>query len=142
MGATDWRGRRELTALIEYLREQVDAKQAPHLVFVTGDLANRGKSEELQQAAAFLREVMAALGLTPEAHLFVVPGNHDVDRDAVARMDRLVVRDLLDTKDAGEVDAVLGNDDELEQLSCLSWQLSSCQLRQLSPQLGELAAGS
>lgn len=49
------------------------------LVFVTGDLAHSGKPEELAQVVDLLRRLLAVTGVPPE-RLFVVPGNHDVDR--------------------------------------------------------------
>ncbi|MEP7122683.1 MAG: metallophosphoesterase [Byssovorax sp.] len=53
-------------------------------VLVTGDIANTGAgrtSTEYDSAAAWLRSVATAAGVTP-AQIFVVPGNHDVDRGA------------------------------------------------------------
>jgi predicted MPP superfamily phosphohydrolase len=49
------------------------------LVFVTGDLAWSGKAEEYALVAELLRRLLEATGVPPE-HMFVVPGNHDVDR--------------------------------------------------------------
>lgn len=54
----------------------------PDVIFVTGDLAWSGKTEEYQEVEDFLRELLEITQLTPE-RLFVVPGNHDVDRSAV-----------------------------------------------------------
>jgi len=48
-------------------------------VFVTGDIAQSGRTEEYVQATAFFDALLAALGLGRD-RLFVVPGNHDVDR--------------------------------------------------------------
>jgi len=54
--------------------------RAPDLVFATGDIAYSGKSDEYAVAAEFLDELLSAAGLG-RRHLYVVPGNHDVDRD-------------------------------------------------------------
>ncbi|MCB9730008.1 MAG: SUMF1/EgtB/PvdO family nonheme iron enzyme, partial [Deltaproteobacteria bacterium] len=94
-----WRERRELVALLEFVDAQRDAGLAPHVVFATGDLADKGKPAQFIQVAAFFTELMSRAGLTPEEHLFLVPGNHDVDRGVVDDMDRLVVESLLSTKD-------------------------------------------
>ena len=51
-----------LEALIE--------RAGPELIVVSGDLANRGRREQIEQAAAFLRS------LGPE--VIAVPGNHDL----------------------------------------------------------------
>jgi predicted MPP superfamily phosphohydrolase len=55
-----------------------------HLDFavLTGDLAFSGKTTEYALVRRFLDELLAATGLTKE-QLFVVPGNHDVDRKLV-----------------------------------------------------------
>jgi 3',5'-cyclic AMP phosphodiesterase CpdA len=53
-------------------------------VFVTGDIANTGAGRtptEYESATTWLHKVAAAAGVTP-AQIFVVPGNHDVDRGA------------------------------------------------------------
>jgi predicted MPP superfamily phosphohydrolase len=49
------------------------------LVFVTGDLAWSGKAAEYVLVVDLLRKLLEATGVPPE-RLFVVPGNHDVDR--------------------------------------------------------------
>jgi predicted MPP superfamily phosphohydrolase len=54
------------------------------VVLVTGDIANTGAgrlASEYADAAIWLRRVGDAAGVAP-AQIFVVPGNHDVDRGA------------------------------------------------------------
>lgn len=51
-------------------------------VLVTGDLAFSGKTAEFESAAGLLGTVCRALGC-PVENVWVIPGNHDVDRDAV-----------------------------------------------------------
>jgi len=53
---------------------------APALILATGDLAHRGRRNELEAAAAFL----GGLG----APLLVVPGNHDIPHTVPARFTR------------------------------------------------------
>lgn len=48
-------------------------------VFATGDIANSGKAAEYQQATAFFDALLKAAGLD-KSRLFVVPGNHDLDK--------------------------------------------------------------
>ncbi len=50
------------------------------LVVVSGDIAERGKRPEFEQARAFADELCRALELEPE-RVVVVPGNHDVSWD-------------------------------------------------------------
>ncbi|HEX4953730.1 MAG TPA: metallophosphoesterase [Thermoanaerobaculia bacterium] len=53
------------------------------LVCFTGDAADWGQPEEFETAAVFLHAILERLGLSPE-RLFVVPGNHDLDRNIAA----------------------------------------------------------
>ncbi len=50
------------------------------LVCLTGDIAFAGQEVEYQRATDFIDEMLAALGLD-RSRLFLVPGNHDIDRD-------------------------------------------------------------
>ncbi len=53
----------------------------PDFAAITGDIAFSGKGYEYEEAAIFFEELRSIL---PEKTIFlVVPGNHDVDRDAV-----------------------------------------------------------
>jgi 3',5'-cyclic AMP phosphodiesterase CpdA len=49
------------------------------LIFITGDIAFSGAADDYAVVAPFLADLLDATGVPP-AHLFVVPGNHDVDR--------------------------------------------------------------
>lgn len=49
------------------------------LVFVTGDLGAKGQPKEYALVVTMLRRLLEVTGLDP-SRLFVVPGNHDVDR--------------------------------------------------------------
>lgn len=48
-------------------------------VLVTGDIAFSGQRAEYERAASWLREFCRAIGC-PDESVWVVPGNHDVDR--------------------------------------------------------------
>lgn len=70
---------RVLRGLIEFLRR--DRADFPlDLIFVTGDLAYSGKPEEYELVAQLLSALVAETGV-PVERVFVVPGNHDVDRE-------------------------------------------------------------
>lgn len=64
-----------LLALLEREREEAPLD----LIFVTGDLAQSGRAEEYALVVELLERLMAATGVGRE-RVFVVPGNHDVDR--------------------------------------------------------------
>jgi calcineurin-like phosphoesterase family protein len=70
---------RVLRGLVDLLTH--DRQEFPlDLIFVTGDLANGGKADEYLLVVELLKRLMEVTGVPPE-HVFVVPGNHDVDRD-------------------------------------------------------------
>lgn len=66
-----------LVASVRRLREKEGRK--PDLIFATGDIAFSGKPAEYEMATRFFDELRAAAGVERE-RLFVIPGNHDVDR--------------------------------------------------------------
>lgn len=51
-------------------------------LLITGDISFGGKKAEFDLAKAWLEEVFGETGLLPE-HTYVVPGNHDVNREMV-----------------------------------------------------------
>lgn len=85
-----------LARLLDDAREMRTKLGAPDLVLVTGDIAYSGKQHQYgptkvrsdQTAAEWLTTFCAAVGAGSGA-LAVVPGNHDVDRDAVSPGSRL-----------------------------------------------------
>ncbi|MDT4328924.1 SAV_2336 N-terminal domain-related protein [Methylomonas sp. MV1] len=56
-------------------------------LFVTGDIANSGQSNEYKAASAFFDALLETSGLD-KSRLFIVPGNHDVDTYAAKGLDR------------------------------------------------------
>ena len=52
-------------------------------ILVTGDIAYHGRAEEFAMAKKWFEEVRIRTSTSPEA-LYVVPGNHDVNRDTVS----------------------------------------------------------
>lgn len=70
---------RALVKSVKRFRER-DGR-APDLVFMTGDIAYSGRPDEYAIASKFFDELLEAAGLD-RRRLYVVPGNHDVDRSA------------------------------------------------------------
>jgi predicted MPP superfamily phosphohydrolase len=96
--------------LLEDLTRQ--DKFAPDLmeidfVFVTGDLAWTSQPREYELARQFLAELRKTVGVPP-SRLFVVPGNHDVDRSAITDEARALLRGLRTRK---AVNDLLGIED-------------------------------
>ncbi|MCA9708215.1 MAG: metallophosphoesterase [Myxococcales bacterium] len=71
---------RVLRGLLDYLERDREAFPLD-LVFVTGDLAHGGRPEEYALVVDLLERLCTVTGV-PVERLFVVPGNHDVDRNA------------------------------------------------------------
>ena len=53
-------------------------------ILIGGDIAFKGVEEEYSTATTWISELCAVAGCPPE-RVFVVPGNHDVDREAIRR---------------------------------------------------------
>jgi 3',5'-cyclic AMP phosphodiesterase CpdA len=94
--------------VLEALLDDVRGRMAedglyPDFVVVSGDLAFSGQPAEYDLAGTFFDDLLQATSLGKE-RLFLVPGNHDVDRRAISRGAQAVT-DALDDRDA--VNAVL-----------------------------------
>jgi predicted phosphodiesterase len=68
--------------ILRHVQEQQQHGNAPDLVFITGDISNRGKQDEFSLfVTQFLHPLGETLGNNWHGRIYVVPGNHDVDRD-------------------------------------------------------------
>ncbi|MGQ9681635.1 MAG: metallophosphoesterase [Anaerolineae bacterium] len=91
---TRWQQNVVLQALLEDLRDpEGGGKLRPDLVFVTGDVACHGQPQEYALASSFFDDLLRTLGL-PKSRLFVVPGNHDVNRARVSDSARALAAQL------------------------------------------------
>jgi hypothetical protein len=92
--STGWRDNAARDALLNYLGDIYDRDDSlrPDLVFCTGDIAfgETGAAplvEQYEQARAFFDSLLAVCGRggapLPRGRLFVVPGNHDVNRKSI-----------------------------------------------------------
>jgi UDP-2,3-diacylglucosamine pyrophosphatase LpxH len=68
---------RSLVSSVRQFREK--GEQVPDLIFATGDIAKDGKTKDYDSATKFFDELLDAARLGKD-RLFIVPGNHDVDR--------------------------------------------------------------
>lgn len=85
----------------------------PEAIFVTGDIAYAGKTTDYEQASKWLDEILRTLGLTHD-RVYVVPGNHDVNREVDA--DRKVNRLMRLLRDGDDVDDALADQDDRDLL--------------------------
>ena len=82
-----------LEPLIERVKQDQKNNFHPEIIVVTGDIAFKGIKAEYDLAKVFFDDLLAALDLDNN-RLFVVPGNHDVNREkyrptAVLRYDNM-----------------------------------------------------
>lgn len=70
---------RVLGESFQHRLRELAREQRPDLICFTGDLADWGLPEEFRQAQGRLEVIMQTLGVGSE-RLFLVPGNHDVQR--------------------------------------------------------------
>ena len=104
-----WDSRLPLQALLTKIEALCNEGLAPHFVCLTGDIASRGLDAEYDEAIIFLQKLARLLEMNPTTHWFMVPGNHDVDRSKITKMnsillnsavDDLSLRELLDDPDS------------------------------------------
>ncbi|MDF1594363.1 MAG: metallophosphoesterase, partial [Desulfobacterales bacterium] len=69
-----------LDPLIERVKQDKQKGIQPEIVVVTGDVAYKGVMSEYELAKVFFDELLSGLNLSDE-RLFIVPGNHDVNRN-------------------------------------------------------------
>ncbi len=95
-----------LRTLLQDISERYAGPDSLDFIFITGDLAFSGQSEEYLLIEQFIRELLKITGVSPD-RLMMVPGNHDVDRDM--EIDAFSgARAAL--RDPTEVDKFLGNE--------------------------------
>ncbi|MBS2964240.1 metallophosphoesterase [Actinocrinis puniceicyclus] len=86
-----------LKTLLRTVRERRQLEGPPDFVFATGDLGNRGQAADYELCETFFARLVEAAGVDP-SRLWIVPGNHDVDR----RLARGAVRTLSTPQEADE----------------------------------------
>lgn len=91
---TQWRDSASLTSLLECLTQEFNSGDLPRpdLIFCTGDIAYgeasaNPMSGQYEEAKAFFDKLLTVCGepgsALPKERLFVVPGNHDVNRGKI-----------------------------------------------------------
>ena len=86
-----------LRALVESVKRFREEGHLPDLIFATGDIAQNGKAKEYDSATKFFDDLLDAAGLNRD-RLFIIPGNHDVDR----KTGKFLARALETKADADE----------------------------------------
>lgn len=112
---TAWDADPVLRSLASFIGQDVQAGLTPDLIVITGDLAFSGKAGEYALARNWLTQELWRV-LTqdparplPQDRLLLVPGNHDVDRDAVDFTAEAVHDRLLGGNDQSQIAKVLAD---------------------------------
>lgn len=88
-----------LRSLLEDVQERIEVDGlGPDFIVVSGDIAFKGVADEYALARVFFDELLEKTDLG-KARLFVVPGNHDVNRDDISFMAG-VTEKALDSREA------------------------------------------
>jgi predicted phosphodiesterase len=72
------------SALVQDLKKRVIELGPVGAILIAGDIAFKGAKDEYQTAMHWINELAAVAGC-PMERVFVVPGNHDVDRGCILR---------------------------------------------------------
>ncbi len=68
-----------LDPLLKRVEEDYTNGLQPEIIVITGDIAYKGIKAEYAEAQKFLNNLLGKLNIPPE-RMFIVPGNHDVNR--------------------------------------------------------------
>ncbi len=90
-------------SMLDTIKDLIAQEKTIDLIFITGDLAFSGKPGEYHWAETFCNRLLEVTGL-PHQRLFIVPGNHDIDRRAVTDVD---IRRMYSFKSQDDITKVL-----------------------------------
>jgi 3',5'-cyclic AMP phosphodiesterase CpdA len=99
-----------LDALWKDIKRLIDGGLQPDFIAFTGDTAFHGLPEEYKLAQELFFEPLLAITTLPKDRLFVVPGNHDVNR----RRTELIGNPLPSLRSEDDIRKVLESDDKRE----------------------------
>jgi predicted phosphodiesterase len=101
-------------SMLKDIETQVEAEELDlDAVFFTGDLAFSGNSEQYKIAEKKLDSVLEACGLKGcREKLFIVPGNHDVNRQAVWPPHKAFAESLLSSDTYDEISNFLSAEEQ------------------------------
>jgi len=66
-------------SIIEHIDAKIKSGRKPDFIFISGDIANKGMKAEYEQFCYDF--ILPLCDLCKDTKIFMVPGNHDVDRD-------------------------------------------------------------
>ncbi|MFZ1072768.1 MAG: metallophosphoesterase [Verrucomicrobiia bacterium] len=107
VGKDEYPQLRMFERIIKLVKSNVDAGFIPDFLFITGDLADKGKEGEYEMFNyEFLDPLQKVLGAGIVSRTFAIPGNHDVDQSKHQAFDRQEISDpakrYFDANDEGK----------------------------------------
>ncbi|MFT4923943.1 MAG: putative phosphodiesterase/putative Zn-dependent protease [Phenylobacterium sp.] len=106
-----WRDEATQSALLAFLKKRFtkDPSLKPDFIVCTGDIAfgqtsSSPLTEQYDLAAAFFDDILQSCECDKE-HLFVVPGNHDINRQAIKKRDQRQLQLMADSS-ADNIDEI------------------------------------
>lgn len=91
-----WDADRVLNGIPGAIEELSASGLKPDIVAITGDIAQQGSKEDYKIASEWISDyLLPVIPQMPKENLFVVPGNHDVERGRVRRSIQLIQEDML-----------------------------------------------
>lgn len=103
----EWEQDVVLNSLAEDIKDRFSETNKPNLLLLSGDISFSGQEDQYLLAEKFVRNLMSVTGIQAGS-VFVVPGNHDIDRN--------IEEDAFDgarskLKDSNSVDRFFSNAD-------------------------------
>ncbi len=99
-------------SMLNRIEALVKSKEKPDFILITGDLAKSGKREEYMVARVFCEHLLNATGI-PNGKLYIVPGNHDVNRTKISNVD---IENIYRFGDQDSISRTLSNSDVVTTL--------------------------
>jgi Calcineurin-like phosphoesterase len=96
VGKDEYGQRQLFMHILSNIKDKVRAGRGPDIVFITGDIANEGQASEYKKFfEGFFFPLLDCLSEEARERIFLVPGNHDVDRSNAKAVKRHgVLRDV------------------------------------------------
>jgi calcineurin-like phosphoesterase family protein len=89
VGKDEYGQRQLFTYILSNIKDKVRAGRGPDIVFITGDIANKGQASEYKKFfEGFFSQMLTFLSDEARRRIFVIPGNHDVNRSRSAAVQR------------------------------------------------------
>lgn len=88
--------------LLDDVDDLVDMRSDIDVILVCGDIANKGQKDEYKKAREFFKDLAEHCHCSLD-HIFLVPGNHDVNWDSHKTSRELLRKELFDEKTNNDI---------------------------------------